>query len=319
MYEDDDDDDDDDDEDEDDNLDDNDDDCDDTDETKLPKYIKLTDTCYLKARGHRSVLRLHSYSKNKGSAWKYAELLRFLPWRNEWINLSPDDETMWEKIFSDKDNQDVILRNRSKMLPFSSKLEEIRSSMMELEDEQRKEAMNYVLDSALEQENIEDEVLLEPLDTTELPLEAEEKNLKPDLYRFKPIAKVDPQQMKVDVRSFSLEQRIAFEKIMEICKGRALSNSNFSVDVFPKRLIVHGGGGVGKSMLINVTARYADKILTKSGDKSWRPKILLLGPTGMSASLIGKYLKIIVFNPNNCKTIFANEFIEIRMDLFLCE
>ena len=95
--------------------------------------------------------------------------------------------------------------------------------------------------------------------------------------------------MKLDVRSFSLEQRLVFEKVMEVCKGRVMSNSKFSTDVLPKRIIVHGGGGVGKSMLINVTARYGDKILTKDGDKSWRPKILLLGPTGMSACLIGKY------------------------------
>ena len=168
----------------------------------------------------------------------------------------------------------------------------MRKAMEEMEEEQRQEAMNDVLDSAFEQENIDDEILMEELDTSELPLESEDKNLKPDLYRFKPIAKVDPQQMKIDVRTLSLEQRLAFEKIMEICKGRVMSNSKFSVDVLPKRLIIHGGGGVGKSMLINVTARYADKILTKSGDKSWRPKVLLLGPTGMSASLIGNYCNI---------------------------
>ena len=49
-----------------------------------------------------------------------------------------------------------------------------------------------------------------------------------------------------------------------------------------------GGGGVGKSHLIQVGSRFADKILTKIGDNPFRPKVLLLGPTGMAASLIGK-------------------------------
>ena len=49
-----------------------------------------------------------------------------------------------------------------------------------------------------------------------------------------------------------------------------------------------GGGGVGKSHLINVTTRYVDKVLTKVGDNPYRPKVLLLAPTGMAASLIGK-------------------------------
>ena len=49
-----------------------------------------------------------------------------------------------------------------------------------------------------------------------------------------------------------------------------------------------GGGGVGKSFLIRVVSRYVDKLMTKSGDNPMRPKLLLLGPTGKAASLIGK-------------------------------
>ena len=50
-----------------------------------------------------------------------------------------------------------------------------------------------------------------------------------------------------------------------------------------------GGAGVGKSRLIVVLAVHADKILAKVEGKnsSSRPRLMLLGPTGVCASLIG--------------------------------
>ena len=71
--------------------------------------------------------------------------------------------------------------------------------------------------------------------------------------------------------------------ILNVCLLNILCNVLF---------IFLGGGGVGKSRLINVVARYADKILSKVGDNHKNPKILLLAPTGKAASLIGKSKKM---------------------------
>ena len=49
-----------------------------------------------------------------------------------------------------------------------------------------------------------------------------------------------------------------------------------------------GGAGVGKSFLIRVVAKYVEQILRRPGDNPDRPKVILLAPTGMAASLIGK-------------------------------
>lgn len=49
-----------------------------------------------------------------------------------------------------------------------------------------------------------------------------------------------------------------------------------------------GGAGAGKSFLICTIATWAERTLRQPGDNPNLPKILLLGPTGMSASLIGK-------------------------------
>ena len=49
-----------------------------------------------------------------------------------------------------------------------------------------------------------------------------------------------------------------------------------------------GGAGTGKSFVIKTIAKYAEKILRMPGDDPNRPKVILLGPTGISANLIGK-------------------------------
>ena len=52
-----------------------------------------------------------------------------------------------------------------------------------------------------------------------------------------------------------------------------------------------GGGGVGKTFLINVVSKWAEQILRKAGtDPAINPVVLLLGPTGKSANLIGKFI-----------------------------
>lgn len=48
-----------------------------------------------------------------------------------------------------------------------------------------------------------------------------------------------------------------------------------------------GGGGTGKSYLIQTTSQWVDKILREANDNPLKPKILLLAYTGNAASLIG--------------------------------
>ena len=57
----------------------------------------------------------------------------------------------------------------------------------------------------------------------------------------------------------------------------------------PVRLIVHGGAGTGKSAVIRIAAIHAEKILRQSGSHPNKPRVLILGPTGKAASLIGKF------------------------------
>ena len=53
-------------------------------------------------------------------------------------------------------------------------------------------------------------------------------------------------------------------------------------------VVLLGGGGVGKTFLINIVKKWAEKILRRAGDDPSKPKVILLAWTGMAASLIGK-------------------------------
>ena len=56
-------------------------------------------------------------------------------------------------------------------------------------------------------------------------------------------------------------------------------------------MISTGGGGVGKSYLIDTTAQWADKILREGNgrDDPDKPTVLLLAYTGVAANNIGKF------------------------------
>lgn len=60
-----------------------------------------------------------------------------------------------------------------------------------------------------------------------------------------------------------------------------------------------GGGGVGKSFLIDLIAKWTHKILTQPGDIADHPKVIKMAPTGVAAYVIGIIFllkKLIFFN-----------------------
>ena len=68
-------------------------------------------------------------------------------------------------------------------------------------------------------------------------------------------------------------------------------NATLNTDIYAYNFCFLGGGGVGKTFLIKTISKWAEKILRKAGEDPTHPKVLLLAPTGKSASLIGKFFK----------------------------
>ena len=101
--------------------------------------------------------------------------------------------------------------------------------------------------------------------------------------------------MKKNVRNLSYEQRVVFDSYIDYCQRvKCAIKHNGDIDTTPPRLIVHGGGGVGKSYLIKILSQWIQRILANLGNISEYPKLTRFAYTGAAAYLIGKLKNILI-------------------------
>ena len=252
-------------------------------EISMPKYILLTSGKYMQIKTRPIVLRVHASQKKQGPhEIIYSELVLFLPWKNEVEELKPHNRLECEKCF--QDNFDIIKRNKKSIYPHSEMVDTIREILESGEDSRP----THLADTMGQQANMDDKEMLDPCDLTELPPEGQDSNcnLLPDC-PYKPVPVESKELLIEQANSLSPSQRVAFDKVITFAKSIRRCSSNRSTIVPPPQLIVHGGGGVGKSYLIHTISKWVDLILRKKDDNPDMPKTLLLAYTGSAASIIG--------------------------------
>ena len=259
----------------------------------LPKFIKLSSGGYMVLRIRPIVLRIHSSKKKEAHEGIYSELLLFLPWKEE-SELHEDNFLDCENHF--KNHEEIIKRNKKAIFPNSPMIDTMME-LLETNDALKPTHLSENIDSKAQQDNDEDQEELDelnPLDTSDLPVESEDNQNKekdkPDGCPYKPIPIPTRDIMFQHARNLSFSQRIVFDKVITYCKSiiTAERNGNASSIMDPPLLIVHGGGGVGKSYLIHAIAQWSEKILRegKGRDDPNMPTILLIAYTGVAANNI---------------------------------
>ena len=200
---------------------------------KVPKYIHLKSLGYMKARNSPFVMRIHSSKKKKADEGKYSELLLYFPWRNE---------TELRENFNDtfNDNYDIIRSNKQQIYPNSNMIDVMRD-ILENNDDTRPKHLCETIDPAGEQQNLDDQELQEPLDTSELPQEEPAPiNVKSVGLLFRKI-EVQEHDLLLDMaRSLSFEQRIIFDQIIRFCKAVLRSKKGARLRIDPPNMIVTG-------------------------------------------------------------------------------
>ena len=98
-----------------------------------------------------------------------------------------------------------------------------------------------MIDPAGEQENLDDQELQEPLDTSEVPQEEPDPiNVKSVGLLFRKI-EVQEHDLLLDMaRSLSFEQRIVFDQIIRFCKAVLRSKKGARLRIDPPNMIVTG-------------------------------------------------------------------------------
>lgn len=205
-------------------------------EVYLPKYIKLMDekNTLMKLRTTPAILRLHK--KKMSHEQMYSELLLFLPFTNELKDLSVDPTKCMELYEKKKEK---INEKRKSIYPFSQDIDLVEM-IIDSEGQQKAQDVYDILNTAMIQEDSDDAESLEPIDTSELPDDPKPMSKPKEGCKFKPIIPDEIEEMKLNVRKLSFEQRIVFDKIISFCKDVVMSRKCQDFNPVPPKVIIHG-------------------------------------------------------------------------------
>ena len=87
-------------------------------------------------------------------------------------------------------------------------------------------------------------------------------------------------------RNLVAEQRFAFDLMVDYAKKVIKCRKNDQPLPKALRPLITGGAGTGKSFCIKSISKWTEAILRKSGDHPNLPRVLVVAPTGIAASLI---------------------------------
>ena len=233
-----------------------------------------------------SVLRIHSSAKKDGEEEYFAEMQLFSPWRSE-------DLKAWENpeicIKEYQKRQKSINKVKVKTYPFSMNelIEEIKAQ----------ELLNHISDEmkeTLDGQGAQDEGLEDTQrPTTDFSTWLDDEQIieqhgHSDGSKFRCVELESKDVLLTKTKALVPEQMLVLQKVLDFAKTTVqCRNSQLARDSPTQMgLILHGGGGVGKSATLKVCAQWVEQILRRAGDNLNKPRILLLCPTGMAASVI---------------------------------
>ena len=120
--------------------------------------------------------------------------------------------------------------------------------LLESSGSTRPEHIFDTLDPEGQQENLDLNEEILPLDDSELPAETEQREsldfTDPDYGKFKPLPLRDIKTMKTDACQLSFEKRIIFDRIIKFCKEEVIADKFGGFESSPSLIIAHGGAGV---------------------------------------------------------------------------
>ena len=255
----------------------------------LPDFIELNNNKMMTLRKFEAVIRRHKFKSEKDEhEYFFSELLLFWPWRDE-SELFPDDAQKCAELYNRV--KPIIDEVKRTLFPHLTDVELGREMVENFELDENE--IGAAVDAAGEQAEDPDEVPLLAeeyggLDPCDFDIEEDQsynKAAPAPFFRAQPILDMD---VLIELtRKLVWEQMIVLQRVISYCRDLAMIRQKKSERIIEAPLIiVHGGAGTGKSMLINVVSLWVQKLLTTSGDDTCSPYLIRAAPTGMAASNI---------------------------------
>ena len=258
-------------------------------EILLPHFFELHNNNVMKLRKFDAVIRRHKFRPEKGEhEFFFSELLLFYPWRIE-ADIFPDNATKCAELYIKvKPNIDRV---KAILFPHLNDVELGRAMVENFEFDMNPEtgaAADPEGEQAQDLEALADQAAeyggLGPEHLGEEEHGSEDLQAVP-FFRAPPTLEIN--ELREKTTDLCWEQIFALERVLGYCRDlKMATNSGSCSTVQPPLLIVHGGGGTGKSKLINLVSLWVQKILNVSGDDTNSPYIILCAPTGMAAQNI---------------------------------
>ena len=260
---------------------------DNSDSIDLPDFIELYNNKIMKLRKFEAVIRRHKFKSERDEhEYFYSELLLFWPWRDE-SELFPDDAKKCAELYNRV--KPVIDEVKKTLFPHLTDVELGREMVENFEFDENE--IGATVDADGEQAEDPDELALMAqeyggLDPCEFEIaedQAYDKAAPAPFFRAKPVLEMD---VLIELtRKLVWEQIVVLQRVISYCRDLAMIRQKGSESfIEAPLLIVHGGAGTGKSMLINVVSLWVQKLLTISGDDPFSPYLIRAAPTGMAAN-----------------------------------
>ena len=275
---------------------------------ELPKFIIITDLKpgelpYMKLRTPQ-VLRYHKFNREKTPhEYYYSELQLYFPHTNKPnANLLQEKDDITQSI--QRFNTSNISNVKGKIMPF---LESVEEGLKKAEELIQNTAGDD-LDPQGEQDRTEcegegvapnpDFVLCDPGH-----LEKEVETTTTGL--FKTVTLSSDSELEELTENLDDDQRLALGLVLNYARQLKISRSK-PEKVNPPMLVVQGGAGAGKSLLIKAMGQWFEKELQQSGDDPNKPYVLITAFTGTAAANVDGMTLHSAFNFN-----FGNEFLSL--------
>ena len=280
----------------------------------------------MKCRKIKAVVRYHTPNKKKEPEKYFHHLLMlYYPWREE-SNLLSNDNTYVSKFY-EPHVQAIIEQNRSIFEPDAEAITEALDSFKSIQgivhsydclnDQENDDMHSEVKDYSIEEETF----------NKQLPahLDSASNNTKESqssgIISYNQPSDISDDAMRECVRSLNSRQRCAYDIVLFWCRSRVKNMNSLKPEkVEPIYIFVTGGGGAGKSHLINTIYHTVTKTFRHAPINPECPSVLLMAPTGVAAiningTTINSALGIPKDTGNNLPALVDQKRTQLRISL----